>query len=199
LGENFLTGFVSVAAILLLLSVEVAGWGFLTAYPQFVWQSQSLPFAGIHPEQMANVRGLMVRCFPHRAPIQIGLTLAGSFLVLSMAGRGSTILGGCTEGNADLCFANVVIAATLVSYHLSPHDLTILLLPLTLIFNYICVATKVPFWMRVALIVTVAVVFLPPLDLFVLREHLYAYASLPIFILFRLTHVEIKRSAASGQ
>jgi hypothetical protein len=196
-GKKLLTGFALVSIILLLISVGICGWDVLSAYPRFVMQSQSLPLAGIHPEQMANLRGLMVRLFPHRAPIELGLTMVASILVLSLVTLGWATAAKCRKGMADLAFANTVTAAILVSYHLSPHDLTVLLLPLSLIFNYIFVTMGIPIWMRVALIATLAVVFLPPLDLFLLRQHSYAYASLPILTLFCLTHVEISRSAVS--
>jgi hypothetical protein len=91
------------------------------------------------------------------------------------------------------------MAATLVSYHLSPHDLTILLLPLVLILNYIHTTSGIPTWMRAALIVTSGVVFLPPLDLLLVRAHLYVFASVPILMLFSLTRVEISRYAVGGR
>jgi hypothetical protein len=202
-GKRLLTGFASVSILLLLLSVEICGWDVFTAYPRFIRQSQNLPLAGMHPEQMANLRGLMVRLLSHWAAIELGLTLIASLLVLWLATRGWTTAKSCATCSADLGFASVVIAATLVSYHLSPHDLTILLLPLALIFNYLIttpgIPTGIPTWMRAALITTVAVVFLPPLDLLLVREHFFAYASLPILILFWLTHMEISRTAASGE
>jgi hypothetical protein len=198
-GRKLLAGFASVSIILLLISLEICGWNVLSAYPQFVWQSRSLPLAGIHVEQMANLHGLIVRLFPHSAPLELGLTMAGSILILWLAIRGWMAAAKYTDRTADLGFANLVMAASLVSYHLSPHDLTILLLPLTLIFNYVLLATGIPTWMRVAFIATLAVAFLPPLDLFLLREHLYAYASLPTLTLFCLSRVEIGRSAMSGK
>jgi hypothetical protein len=198
-GRKLLAGFASVAILLSLLSTAICGWDVFTAYPRFVWQTQSLPLAGIHPEQMANLRGLMLRLFPGGVPIEIGLTLIGSLLVLSLAIRGWTTAERCANGSADLAFANAVIAATLVGYHLSPHDLTILLLPLTLIFNYVLTTTGIPTWMRATLITTLGAVFLPPVDLLLVREHLYAFASLPILMLFCLTHVELRRSAANGE
>jgi len=148
---------------------------------------------------MANLHGLIVRLFPHSAPLELGLTMAGSILILWLAIRGWMAAAKYTDRTADLGFANLVMAASLVSYHLSPHDLTILLLPLTLIFNYVLLATGIPTWMRVAFIATLAVAFLPPLDLFLLREHLYAYASLPVLTLFCLSRLEISRSATSGK
>ncbi len=197
-GKKFLTGFASVAIILSLLSVGICGWDVFAAYPRFVWASQKLPLAGIHPEQMANLRGLILRLFPQRAPIDLGLILAASLLVLSLAIRGWITARSRSKWSVDLGFANVVIAGTLVSYHLSPHDLTILLLPLTLIFSYIRTTTAIPTRMYLALTGSLAVIFLPPLDLFLLREQMYAYASLPVLILFGLIHIEMRRCAAVG-
>jgi hypothetical protein len=195
--KKFLTGFASVSLALLLLSVEMCGWGVLSGYPRFVWQSQSLPLAGIHPEQMANLRGLVVRLLPHRTAIDLGLTFIGSVLFLGLVARGWTTIRRRATASADLGFANAVLAATLVGYHLSPHDLTVLLLPLTLIFNYILTTTGIPTRTRVLIGATLAIVFLPPVDLFLVREHFYAFASVPILALLLLTYVEIGRSAAS--
>jgi hypothetical protein len=148
---------------------------------------------------MANLHGLMVRFFANSARIELGLTVIGSILVLSLATLEWRATAKWSKFDAELAFANAVMAAILVSYHLSPHDLTILLLSLTLIFKYVLLATEIPTRMRVAFIATLAVVFLPPLDLILLREHRHAYASLPILILFWLTHVQIRGSTASGE
>jgi TRAP-type C4-dicarboxylate transport system permease small subunit len=198
-GKKFLAGFASVAIILLVISVGICGWSVFTAYPRFIFQSQSLPLAGIHPEQMANLRGLLARIFSDQAPISLGLTLISSLLILLLAIFASTPARRGANSSADLGFANVVMAATLVSYHLSPHDLTILLLPLVLILNYIHTTSGIPTWMRAALIVTSGVVFLPPLDLLLVRAHLYVFASVPILMLFSLTRVEISRYAVGGR
>ncbi len=47
------------SVILLVISVAVSGWAFLTAYPRFLMTLSSLPAASIHPAGMANIRGLV--------------------------------------------------------------------------------------------------------------------------------------------
>jgi Glycosyltransferase family 87 len=196
-GKRFLTGFASVAIILAFLSAGICGWNVFTAYPRFVWASQQLPLAGFHPEQMANLRGLILRLFPARTPIDCGLTLAASLLVLSLA-NGWITAKSRKKLSLDLGFASVVIAGMLVSYHLSPHDLTILLLPVTLVFSHIRTTPAIPTGLYLAFIGSLVVIFFPPLDLFLLRDQTYAYASVPVLILFWLIHIEIRRCTAVG-
>src|SRR4029077_8502331 len=83
----------------------------------------------------------------------------------------------------QLVFANASLAAILVGYHLSPHDLTLLLFPLVLVVHHLLVgATTTKHTtkqMRVLLLSMAALLFFPPLHLWLLQAHVYAYASLP--------------------
>jgi hypothetical protein len=57
--KKLLPGFALVFVALLLISVGISGWGFVTEYPRFLIKLSSLPIAGIHPAGMANIRGLI--------------------------------------------------------------------------------------------------------------------------------------------
>src|SRR5437667_424425 len=60
--KRFLLGFLLFGVVLILISVAICGPGFLIAYPRFLFALPSLPFSGIRPRQMANLRGLGALC-----------------------------------------------------------------------------------------------------------------------------------------
>jgi Glycosyltransferase family 87 len=185
-------GFVSAAVGLLLVSLWVSGWGVVAAYPRFLRLLGSLPLAGIHEAQKANLRGLFGVIMPGAQNAAVILTLLGSVLILGLALR-SVSLASRNSSCARLAFANAMFAAVLISYHLSPHDLTILLLPMILLVDHLLNSRDIPRSTRFLLLLTLGLVFLPPLHLLLLRVHLYAYACIPILALFGLTSAEVRR------
>ena len=124
-----LWGFASTTLALLIVSVWISGFGAITAYTRFLLQLNSLPMAGIHDAQKANLRGLFGLLLPGYQHTASYLSLLSSVLVMYLAVR-SSLLAREDVRSARLAFANAVFAAVLVGYHLSPHDLTILLLPM---------------------------------------------------------------------
>ena len=196
--KKVLAGFASVAAVLLLISVEISGWGVLFSYPRFLTHFSDLPLAGVHNEQMANLRGIFGLAFPGRAPAAFGMTVFSSLLVLWLAASSWVASARRAGQSAALPFANTVIGAILVSYHLSPHDLVILLLPMALILHHLLTRRDIPAWLRTAFIATLGVLLLPPLHLILLQVHIYTYACLPILVLFGVTYAEIRRLSVSS-
>lgn len=188
--KGFLRGLGLVFVILLVISAAISGWGFLAAYPRFLMKLSGLPLAGIHPAEMANVRGLVGVSGIVSAPTaRLALTLAGSVVILWLAWRcyrgSQSKFGGAADlAFADLACGNFVLAAILVSYHLSPHDLCIALLPVGLLSQYLATGAGIPRWARLVLISCQFVLFLPPLHVILLAWHLYAYAGIPILIMF---------------
>jgi hypothetical protein len=191
--KKVLAGFASVAAILLLVSVAISGWEVLFSYPRFLAYFSQLPLAGVSNQQMANLRGLFGLAFPGRARTALGLTVLSSLLVLGLAARQWVASARRANHRVGLAFANVLIAAILASYHVSPHDLTILLLPMALIAHHLLICRDIPHRIRTVFIATLAVFLLPPLYLISLRVHVYTYACIPILVLFGVTYVEIRR------
>jgi len=196
--KKVLAGFASVAAALLLISVEISGWGVVVSYPRFLAHFSQLPLAGVHKEQMANLRGLFGLAFPSMAPLALGMTVFSSLLVLWLAASSWVVLARRATQGAALPFANAVIGAILVSYHLSPHDLVILLLPMALILHHLRTRTDIPGWSRTLFIATLAVLFLPPLHLVSLQVRIYTYVCFPILALFGVTYAEIRRLSVSS-
>jgi alpha-1,2-mannosyltransferase len=179
-------GFASVAAVLFCVSVGISGWGVIVAYPRFLLHLGSLPLAGIHNSQKANLCGLFDLAFGPSERMVLALTLLSSVLVLGLSLRYS-VLAMKSASNAGLVLVIAILAAMLVSYHLSPHDLTILILPMVLLVDHLLSHAEMSRAVRFGLILTLIVLFLPPLHLLLLREHRYAFAGFPILVLFGIT------------
>ena len=197
--KKVLVGFASVAVIELLISVAICGRGFLVSYPRFLVYFSHLPLAGVSNQQMANLRGLFGLAFPGRPAVALGLTVFSSLIVVWLAF--SSLVGSASRRtqSAALAFANVVTAAILVSYHISPHDLSILLLPMATIFHHLLTRGDIPTGSRRVFIATLALLFLPPLYVISLRVHIYTYVCFPILALFGITYTEITRLSVRSQ
>jgi hypothetical protein len=190
--KGFLRGFALVFAMSLLISLGISGWAFLTAYPRFLMALSSLPLADIHPAAMANIRGLVsVLGIAQNTVIRLALIGTGSALVLWRSLRSFSSNGSKSADAMNLAFGNFVLAAILVSYHLSPSDLCIALLPLGLFSQYLAEHTGIPRWARLSLLCSQCVFFLPPLHVILLAWHVYVYAVIPVLIMFLLTSGEV--------
>jgi len=188
-------GFASLAVALLLVSIWISGWAVIAVYPRFLLHLNGVALAGIHNTQKANLRGLFGLMLPGSENAALCLTLLSSALILWLTVRSNALAmrGACS---ARLAFANAVCAAVLVGYHLSPHDLTILLLPMILLVDHLTASDGIPRGARFVFLLTLAVLFLPPLHLLLLHAHLYAYACFPVLVLFGMTCAEIWRTSA---
>ena len=192
--KGLLRGFALVFAILLLVSAGISGWAFLTAYPRFLMRLSSLPLAGIHPAAMANIRGLVGASGIVRGPVtRLVLTWSVSALLVWYAWRSFKDSKLKFADATNLAFGNFVLAAILASYHLSPSDLCIALLPIGLFSQYLAEQTGIPRWARLSVLGSQFVLFLPPLHMISLARHMYVYPIIPILIMFLLTSAEVFR------
>jgi len=192
--KGVLGGFAVVFVTLLLISAGISGWGFLTAYPRFLVTLSSLPLAGIQPAGMANIRGLVsVSGVTPDTIARLALIWIGSVLVVWHAWRSFGASKSKCTGATNLAFGNFVLAALLVSYHLSTSDLCIALLPMGLFSQYLAEHTGIPRWSRLGLLSSQCVLFLPPLHVIALAGHMYVYLAIPILIMFLLTSAETFR------
>lgn len=149
-----------------------------------------MPLAGIHPEAMANLRGMMA-AFPPSSAART-LTAMGSLLVIGFAALGWR--RAVLTPAMDLAFGNAVIAGLLVGYHLSPHDLSLLLLPLAFLAHHFTAANRANLrqWPLAGL---AAILFLPPLHVILIVRHHYNWAAIGLLILFAANYFEIRRPA----
>ena len=199
--KRLATGFLCAGTLLIAISAAVSGWGFLSAYARFLLRLGSLPLAGIHPEEMANLRGL-ASLLSLAEPARYALILVGSLVVLSVAILGQRQASKEGGAPAELAFANAVSAGVLVGYHLSPHDLSVLLLPMALLFhslrmtngNWSGMTTGASRWLAGLGVALAAVLFLPPFQLWLLAEHRYALVAVPVLLLFAATYRELRRA-----
>ncbi len=192
--KGVLQGFGLVSVILLLISVGISGWSFLTAYPRFLMTLSSRPLASIHPAGMANIRGLVsVSGIAPDTVARLALIWIGSVLLFWHAWRSFKGSRSRLADATNLAFGNFVLAAILVSYHLSTSDLCIALLPMGLFSQYMAEHTGIPRWARLTLLSSQCVLFLPPLHVISLALHVYVYPIIPILIMFLLTSAAIFR------
>jgi hypothetical protein len=198
--RKLLPGFALVFIALFLVSVGISGWGFVTEYPRFLMKLSSLPLAGIHPAGMANIRGLIsVSGIAKSAAVRLALIWLISIFLFWYAWRSFKGITSSLDKARDLAFGNFLLLAILVSYHLSPSDLCIALLPIGLFSQYLDEHPGVPRWARITLLSAQLVLFLPPLHVLTLAHHVYVYMAIPILIMFLVTAADIFGSVSRKQ
>jgi hypothetical protein len=197
----FTKGFSLVALTLAGLSAAISGWSVFNVYPRFLLQLRSQPFAGIIPPAMANFRGLTYFFFRSdrsfwaiaAASVLCAIALLIAVTVCKAAQHPST--RDATHDEFDLAFASTVLFALLVSYHLNPHDLTLLLLPIAVVLHQtLAAATRLPRSTKAMTLCLLGILFLPLLHLWALKAGVYALISVPLLAVFLLS-VSIARQS----
>jgi hypothetical protein len=128
-------GFVSMAAVLLLVSAAMVGWGSMLRYPAYLWLWASVPGSGRTPPSL----------FPSLLGLVTGWTrvdgihwLVAFVLIVSAA---LVILVARLKNLAqeprffDLCFTCAVLVSVLVGYNTSTYDLALLVVPLAVMLR----------------------------------------------------------------
>ncbi len=199
-GE-FVKGFSLVALGLAGLSAAISGWAVFAIYPRFLAHLQTQPFAGIVPRAMANFRGVAALFLPGEsawAMTAIAILSAAALFktatikaatvwkpVTPASGQNSATAG---QNEFDSAFATTVLFALLVSYHLNPHDLSLLLLPISLLLHGLWRARQpdaAAWGARIGITATLlGILFLPPLHVWALKANLYALFAVPVLFLF---------------
>jgi hypothetical protein len=207
-GRNgFLRGFALMAVALAVVSAAISGWAVFAAYPKFLLHLQEQPFAGVFPQAMANFRGLSyVLVHNDGSPFATFTTafLSVSALLLALIGWQSATVASYpiyapkNQVGFDVAFGNTVLFALLVSYHLNPHDLSLLLLPISLLLYRVRVEGRFAFtkpaqWLVEGLI---ALLFLPPLHLLALEAHRYVMVAVPLLTLLMICTFLLRRNRA---
>lgn len=190
---RYVAGFAVVGAGLVLISVGIAGWSSLTAYPRLLLGFGKLPYSGFHPEAMATLRGASMALFPAGSAMAWVAWILGCGLVLAVVLDGWRRVNA-TGRAATLRVANSVVAAVLLSYQASPHDVTLVLLPLFLSFNYFWKAPGLKAAVRWGFLLVAAVLFLPPVHVYAIRIHAYVWLAVPLLALLAVNYFEIRRA-----
>jgi hypothetical protein len=200
-------GFSLSALALAGLSAAISGWSIFTVYPRFLLHLHEQPFAGIAPRAMANFRGLTYFLFrgdQSSWAVAAVMILGAAALIQTLTVWKHALcashpeLGDATAGDFDLAFANTVLFVLLVSYHLNPHDLSLLLLPIPLLLHRTFTRTpglpRAGKWMTAGLL---GILSLPPLHLWALRAGVYTLVSVPLLALF-LVSASLTRHSRTG-
>jgi hypothetical protein len=134
---RILAGFFETCLGLAALSIMTVGWRACTAYPGFVGRfATGFDDAKSRTEMMPNLRGLMYASFGthlshHAFVLLVGAASAVLLLAAAWAPQGKE----ATVRGRHLQFALAVTVTELVAYHGFLHDMTLLLLPLFLVWN----------------------------------------------------------------
>jgi Glycosyltransferase family 87 len=194
---RFAAGFLAGGGALFLISIAISGIGALVAYPRFLLNLGRISIGGVHPNAMANLRGLCALVFAATPRAGQAALLLVSLVVVLVALDGWRKATG--PGSAELAISSTVLAAVLVSYHANPHDLVLLLIPLAVTAVHLHrthAARSSTRWF--ALLITALVLALPPVYLWSLHVHQFAPLAVPIILLLGLTYSETRRSGSSG-
>jgi hypothetical protein len=166
--KRSMLGFAAGLFIFLVLCFAIGGRGFVTAYPSLLLHLKDIPSAGYAPAAMANLHGLLFVLFRREPSFWIVFAVSvGVFTWTAFAWR--------KDGRG---FASMVVMAVLTSYHLNPHDLVLLIVPLAIAIARIR-------WLSTEGIL-VLIVALPVLPKILLSLHAFAYLSIPITALWYL-------------
>jgi hypothetical protein len=175
---KLVVGFLASTLILIGISVASFGWNIFEQYAHFLRAWPELPNSGMHWQAMANVRGLIALISTPENRFAIALLGITSILLLGI-GAWSWRRAGQSVSLQRIAFSASVVIALLVSYHLSPHDLTLLLIPMASLVENDWKNKSV----RWVSFVLVAVIFLPPIHLIVLHAKYYALMVIPTLLI----------------
>ena len=207
-GRNgFLRGFAVMAVALAAVSAAISGWAVFAAYPKFLLHLREQPFAGVFPLAMANFRGLSFALVHNDgSPFAIFTTafLSLSALLIALIGwQGATVASYPIRAPQnqvafDVAFGNTILLALLTSYHLNPHDLSLLLLPISLLLYRVRVEGEFAFTRPARGLVEglIALLVLPPLHLLALEAHRYVMVAVPLLTWLMICTFLLRRNRA---
>jgi Glycosyltransferase family 87 len=173
-----LRGLGLVGTLLVMISVGISGAGVLSAYPRFLFDSTYQSIGGFAPEFMPNIRGLsFVLSRGKLAGLAFGVLVAAcSIVVLWYAAR------NWQDEQLPTSFAASVLATLLSSYHLYNYDLTLLLLPIAILFTEM--VRRGLSLGRSAIGTALILLFIPPLHRLLLLHSIYPLMGVPVAILY---------------
>lgn len=157
---RILVGFIQTCAALAALSVALVGWHACAAYPVYMRMFTSgFDDARLHTDLMPNLRGLMYTVLgSHLSHHALVLLVVAASLMILLTAIWALLGNGETAQELHLRFALVVTVTTVIGYYGFIHDMTVLLLPLFLVWNSL-VETGLDSWNRKLLAASVLLFF----------------------------------------
>ena len=162
-GWRLVSGFAAVGAGLGLVSVMMVGWRAVLQYPEFVRQAERALVDPAAVLRMPNLHGLLATvgpslgasdCWINGLTAVVSIVLIGVTTRLWSSGRASVF---------DLGFSMVLVTAVLVSYHAFDYDLTLLLLPMALVADFVFRGGERRSGLSLALLLPIALLLFSPL------------------------------------
>jgi glycosyl transferase family 87 len=166
--RKLIGGFLSVAAILGLVSLAITGWSSLRGYPRYLWGTEHDLRYGFNtlPGLIANLRGLISGLVPAAHPeIETGLLVLLSAMVLWMMMYAADKTSSADSEGRRALFALGLVGAVQLSYHLYVHDLSLLFLAIVLVLEILLSDPPIPNWTRTMLYACIALMSCSPLYL----------------------------------
>lgn len=128
-------GFISVTALLVLVSAVMVGWENLMRYPGYLWLWASVPGSGRTPRSLLPSLLGLITGWPQLDHIHwlVAIVLiVSAWLVIVVAGMKNRAQ---EPRFFDFCFACAILASVLVGYNTSTYDLALLVLPLAVMLR----------------------------------------------------------------
>jgi len=175
---SFVLGFAGIALLLVAISVLVSGPGVLASYPAMFLNSKYRMLMGFQPEYAANIRGLLYLITPSKIPgvISGAVVAALSAFLLWVTAR------IWRDSEFELCFSAAVIAALLTGYHSFVYDLSLLLLPVSIVCGEL--AKRKILLSNLTLNGALFVLFVQPIHYVLMTHQIYAVMCVPVVVLF---------------
>lgn len=182
----FLSGFAIGAFVLIAISVMVSGPGVIVAYPRMFLNPEYRKLMNFQPEYAANLHGLISFIGSDRVPaLSLALTAVLSACILWFTAR------HWNDNQLDLSFSAAVVATLLTGFHAFIYDLSLLLLPVTIVCGELA---KRNILLRKSLFnIALLVLFLPPIHHVLAIYHSYALMSIVLFVLYSCIVTDIRR------
>jgi hypothetical protein len=194
-----LKGFAAVGSLLILITIAISGFGVLREYPRvLLFDSTHRQIMGFNPEFTPNIRGFFYLLGKGKPPSHVFSWLTAIFSVLALWWAAKN----WRDDRFEWSFSASLLATLLASYHLYNYDLTLLLLPVAIVCGNL--AQRMRLLHGNAVLTTVlAVLFLPWVHFFLLKQAIYALMAIPILVLFfvvvRLTHSDFSGDASTSR
>ena len=166
--KRILAGFVSVGAVLGVVSIAVVGVQQMISYPRYVLTLEATMAKGaIMPSDMPNLRGIVFLVASSMRHFDGLVVILSAVLFLFTAWK----MRSPHDDILDLKFSLAVLVTVLVSYHGLGYDLCVLALPVLLLAGGLQAGIGSANWTRAAIIAGLAALLFPPLSLVLLMRY----------------------------
>jgi phosphatidylserine synthase len=175
---SFLLGFAGIAVLLVAVSMLVSGPGVIATYPRIFLDRNYRALMGFQPEYAANIRGFVYLIGGSKIPVAIsGAVVAGlSAFVLWITAR------VWNDNLLDLSFSAAVIAVLLTGFHSFVYDLSLLLLPVSIVCGEL--AKRKTLLRQTPLNTALIILFVPPIHHLLITYHVYALMCVILLMFF---------------